>query len=220
MHSRNILDGPLILNEVITWIKKAKRKAFSFKVDFEKAFDSLGWEYLDSVLQQMEFGTKFKRWILGCLSSTRISVLVNGFATAEFGMERGIRQGDPLSPFLFIIAAEGLHMAMEMAKEKGLFQGVKLPHDGPFISHLQHADDVIFMGSWSIENAKNLIRILRCFELSSGLKVNMLKSKIFGFGVQSCELNLVARSLNCFIDSLPFIYLGLPVGASMARSTH
>nr|KAJ0195447.1 hypothetical protein LSAT_V11C700350330 [Lactuca sativa] len=215
-----ILDGPLILNEVIAWLRKSKKKAFVFKVDFEKAFDSLSWEYLDSILQQMDFGAKWRAWIHGCLSSTRVSILINGAATSEFGMERGIRQGDPLSPFLYIIAAEGLHIVMEMAKEQGIFEGIQLPQQGPTISHLQYADDTILMGSWSFENAKNLIRILRCFELSSGLKVNMSKSKLFRFGAQNCELELVARNLNCSIGSLPFIYLGLSVGASMARAVH
>lgn len=146
-----------------------------------------------------------------CLSSARVSVLINGSATTEFGKEQGVRQGDPLSSLLFIIAAEGLHLAMEMAKEKGLFQGIKLPRDGPVISHLQCVDDVIFMGSWSIENAKNLIRILRCFKLSSGLTMSMSKSKLFGFDVQSYHLNLEAPSFNYSIGSLPFIYLGLTV---------
>ncbi|KAL7593363.1 hypothetical protein Lser_V15G33806 [Lactuca serriola] len=217
---RYILDGPLILNETISWLKKCKKKAFAFKVDFEKAFDSLSWGYLDSILEQMNFGTKWWSWIHGCPSSARISVLINGAATSEFSMERGIRQGDPLSPFLFIIVAEGLHIAMEEGKEIGIFEGIKLPSQGPSLSHLQYADDVIFLGSWSIENAKNLIRILRCFELASGLKINMLKSKIYGFGVQGCELELVAWCLNCSIGSIPFIYLGLPIGASMARAVH
>nr|KAJ0200540.1 hypothetical protein LSAT_V11C600316150 [Lactuca sativa] len=187
-------------------MRKSKKKAFTFKVDFEKTFDSLSWEYLDSILQ--------------CLSSARVSVLINKVAMTEFSMECGIRQGDPLSPFLCIIAAEGLHIAMEMAKEKGNFEGIQLPHQGPIISHLQYVHDTIFMGSWSIENAKNLIRILRCFEFSSGLKVNMSKSKLFGFGIQTCELELGARSFNCSVCSLSFIYLGLPIGASMGRTVH
>lgn len=81
---------------------------------------------------------------------------------------------------------------MEEGKEAGIFEGINLSRQGPNISHLQYADDAIFLGSWSIENARNLIRILRCFELASGLKINMLKSKIYGFGVQVCELELVA----------------------------
>nr|KAJ0217427.1 hypothetical protein LSAT_V11C300117800 [Lactuca sativa] len=90
-------------------------------------------------------------------------------------MERGIRQGDSLSPFLFIIAAEVLNVALDMAKQIGAFEGIQLPRQGRTISHLQYADGVIFLGSWSIENAKNLIKILRCFELSSGLKENLSK---------------------------------------------
>nr|KAJ0187389.1 hypothetical protein LSAT_V11C900461260 [Lactuca sativa] len=217
---RNILDGPLILNEVISWLKKNKKKAFIFKVDFEKAFDCISWDFLDSIMQQMEFGDKWRAWIRGCLTSARISVLINGAATKEFRMEWGVRQGDPLSPFLFILAAEGLHVAPESARENGVYSGVQLPRCGPSISHLQYADDVIFLGSWSLENTKNLIRILRCYELASGLNVNMSKSKIYGLGVQSCELELVVCSFNCSIGSFPITYLGLPVGVSMVRETH
>lgn len=217
---RNILDGPLILNEVISWLKKCRKKAFIFKVDFEKAFDCISWDFLESIMQQMNFGDKWRAWIRGCLASAKISVIINGATTKEFRMERGVRQGDPLSLFLFIIAAEGLHVALESAKEKGVYSGVQLPHCGPTISHLQYADDVIFLGSWSLENIKNLIRILRWFKLASGLKVNMSKSKIYGLGVQSCELDLVVRSFCCSIGSFPITYLGLPVGVSMVRETH
>nr|KAJ0225680.1 hypothetical protein LSAT_V11C100033170 [Lactuca sativa] len=180
--NKYILDGPLILNEVIVWLKKNKKVAFAFKVDFEKVFDCLSWEYLDSILQQMEFGDKWQSWIHGCLSFARISVLINGSATSEFGMERGISQGDPLSPFLFIIAVEGLNIALEMAKQSGAFVGIQLPPQGP--------------------------------------KVNMSKSKIVCFDVPNCELELMARYSNCSIGSLPFIYLGLSVGASMARVSY
>nr|KAJ0184913.1 hypothetical protein LSAT_V11C900471370 [Lactuca sativa] len=217
---RNILDGPLIINEVISWLRKSKSKAFLFKVDFEKAFDCLNWKYLDSVMAQMNFGQKWRKWIFGCLSSARASVIINGSASKEFPLRRGVRQGDPLSPFLFILVAEGLNIALEEAKEQGIFKGVQLPNNGPNISHLQYADDAIFLGSWSIQNAKNLVRILRCFELSSCLKVNITKSKLFGIGVREVELEYLSRSVNCSIGNLPFIYLGMPVGASMSRVVH
>nr|KAJ0210611.1 hypothetical protein LSAT_V11C400216830 [Lactuca sativa] len=214
---RYILDGPLIVNEVISWLRKNKAKAFLLKIDFEKAFDCLNWGFLESVMAQMEFGGKWRSWIQGCLSSARASVIVNGSATKKFSMERGIRQGDPLSPFLFILAAEGLNVAMEEVVEQRIFKGISLPRSGPVLSHLQYVDDVIFLGAWSISNAKNLIRILRCFELASGLKINMSKSKIYGIGVNNLEIELLARSIYCSVGCIPFSYLEMPVGAVMSR---
>lgn len=145
----------------------------------------------------MNFGDGWRSWILGCLSSASVSVLLNGSPTAEFKMTRGVRQGDPLAPFLFILAAEGLHQVLESAKNVGVYTGVQLPNDGPLLSHLQYADDAIFFGDWSNQNARNLIRILRCFELASGLRVNLTKSKIYGVSCSATELDVLAKGLNC-----------------------
>lgn len=90
----NILDGPLIVNEILSWAKKDKKKALFFKVDFDKAFDSVNWHYLDSILYQEGFGNRWRFWIRGCLASSRASILINDFPTNEF-FERG-----PVFPFL------------------------------------------------------------------------------------------------------------------------
>ncbi|KAJ9566035.1 hypothetical protein OSB04_002001 [Centaurea solstitialis] len=216
--NRNILDGPLIISEIISWAKASKRKTMILKVDFEKAFDSLSWEFMDDILGQMGFGLKWRSWIKGCLNSASMSVLINGSPTAEFLPKKGVRQGDPLAPFLFIIAAEGLNVAMQEAKEKGVFHGVKLPNNGPILSNLHYADDAIFVGEWSSSNACNLARILRCFHLSSGLKVNFRKSSIVGIGVNDSEISSLAYLLNCKVGSLPLTYLGLPIGARMNKA--
>nr|GEX53544.1 RNA-directed DNA polymerase, eukaryota [Tanacetum cinerariifolium] len=100
---RQILDGPLILNEVISWCKARKEQLLMFKVDFQKAFDSVRWDHLDDILGKFGFGIKWRGWICGCLQSSKDSVLVNGSPTDEFSFHRGARQGDPLSPFLFIL---------------------------------------------------------------------------------------------------------------------
>ncbi|GKA70313.1 reverse transcriptase domain, reverse transcriptase zinc-binding domain protein [Tanacetum coccineum] len=160
-----------------------------FKVDFKKAFDSVNWNFLLSVMRQMGFGIKWRNWIASCLSLASISVLINGYPSKEFKMERGLRHGDPLSPFLFLLVAEAL----------------------------QFADDALFFGIWSRLNVSNLIRILNCFEMSSGLKVNLDKSRIFGVGIPSSEIESVATSLGCAFDHLPFIYLGLHVGKKMRK---
>ena len=107
---RNILDGPLVLNECMAWYRKKNKPLMVFQVDIEKAFDSLRWEYLDEIMEKLGFGLKWRKWIFGCLMNSRASILVNGSPTPEFEIQKGLRQGDPMSPFLFILAMEGLHV--------------------------------------------------------------------------------------------------------------
>ncbi|XP_021979487.1 uncharacterized protein LOC110875597 [Helianthus annuus] len=154
-----------------------------FKVDFEKAYDTISWECLLKNLKLMGFPNRWRRWIDVCLKSGRASVLVNGSPTEEFPLGRGLRQGDPLSPFLFIIALEILDIFMKKAVEGNLFRGITFSNGGPTISHLCYADDVVFMGEWSKLNLKNLNQILRVLFLVTGLKVNMKKSRLYGVGV-------------------------------------
>ncbi|GKD81449.1 putative RNA-directed DNA polymerase, eukaryota, reverse transcriptase zinc-binding domain protein, partial [Tanacetum coccineum] len=123
---RQILDGPLILSEVIEWFKKRRKKMLIFKVDFEKSFDSVSWKYLDFVLHRLGFGSKWRSWIRACLHLSRASILVNGSPTSEFSIKRGLRQGDPLSPFLFILVMEGLHCALSTAVSSNLIHGINL----------------------------------------------------------------------------------------------
>ncbi|GJT35204.1 putative RNA-directed DNA polymerase, eukaryota, reverse transcriptase zinc-binding domain protein [Tanacetum coccineum] len=123
LKGRNILDGPLILNEVMAWYRQRKKALMVFKVDFEKVFDSIRWDYLDLILEKHGFGLKWRTWISGCLKNARASVLINGSLTAEFELFRGLRQGDHLSPFLFILPMEGLHAFMIKADDIGLFRG-------------------------------------------------------------------------------------------------
>lgn len=219
VNNRNILDGPLIVNEVFSWAKRSKRKTFLFKVDFEKAFDSVNWNYLDSIMEQMQFGVTWRHWIRGCLSSSRASVLVNGTPSDEYPISKGVKQGDPLSPFLFILAMEGLNQAINNAKEKGILTGIKLPNS-MVLSHLLYADDAIFVGEWDTRCIKNLSAILKCFHVSSGLKVNFTKSRLFGINTTDMEVLSMAEVLGCSNGAFPFTYLGVPVGANMGLKKH
>ena len=146
-----------------------------------------------------------------------MSVLVNGSPTEEFGMQRGLRQGDPLAPFLFLIVAEGLSALMRMAVSKGLYRGVVIGEIELRVSCLQFADDTIFVGEASIQNVLTVKSILQCFEISSGLKVNFFKSNLTGLNVEEGQLRMFANVLNCNVVKLPFTYLGLPVGANPRR---
>ncbi|XP_042753153.1 uncharacterized protein LOC122195365 [Lactuca sativa] len=119
---KSILDGPIIINEMCSWDKKAKGKMLLFKVDFNKAFGTVKWKFLDHIQMQMGSSERWRGWIQGYLKSSRELILVNSSSKGEFGIGWGIRQGDPLSLFLFITAMEGLNIAMKRACEKGIFK--------------------------------------------------------------------------------------------------
>ncbi|XP_022024154.1 uncharacterized protein LOC110924459 [Helianthus annuus] len=165
----------------------------------------------------MGFPPKWRNWVMGILFAGRGSVLVNGSPTGEFQYKRGLRHGDPLSPFLFIIAMEALHVMMENAKENNIFHGIKLPRNGPYLTRMLYADDSIFIGEWENDNVRNLKRILRIFYLISGLKLNSRKSHLYGVGTSQEDVKNMASFFNCKEGKFPFVYLGLKVGANMNR---
>ncbi|GKA56581.1 RNA-directed DNA polymerase, eukaryota [Tanacetum coccineum] len=151
--NRQILDGPFIINEILARCKHKNQQAMFFKVDFAKAYDSIRWDYLDDVLNAFGFGSRCGPRIQGSLNSGKASVLVNGSPTSEFQFHRGLKQGDPLAPFLFILIMESLHLSFNRAVEAGIFTGLRID-DALTISHLFYADDAIFIGEWSKENLK------------------------------------------------------------------
>ncbi|GJR63456.1 RNA-directed DNA polymerase, eukaryota, reverse transcriptase zinc-binding domain protein [Tanacetum coccineum] len=146
---------------------------------------------------------------------TRSSVLVNGSPTSEFSIKRGLRQGDPLSPFLFIIIMEGLQIILQNAVCSGLIHGAMIGNSGHKLSHLFYADDVVIISEWNRQDMDNIIRVLQVFFLASGLKINVSKSNVFGIGVSSQDIEDMARDAGCGSGSVPFSYLGLPIGVNM-----
>ncbi|GKD65713.1 RNA-directed DNA polymerase, eukaryota, partial [Tanacetum coccineum] len=132
--NRQILDGPFIINELISWCKFKKTKAMMFKGDFKKAFDSVRWDYLDDILNNFCFGVNWRDWIQGCLNSAMGSILVNGSPTSEFKFPKGLKQGDPLSLFLFILVMESLHLSFNNILDASLYKGIQID-DSLTLSH-------------------------------------------------------------------------------------
>ncbi|GKE19112.1 RNA-directed DNA polymerase, eukaryota [Tanacetum coccineum] len=214
--NRQILDGPFILNELMSWCKHKKLKSMIFKIDFEKAFDSVRWDYLDEVLKAFGFGGIWRRWISGCLHNATGSVLVNGSPSSEFCFHKGLKQGDPLSPFLFILIMESLHVSFGKIMDAGLFKGITI-NNSLTISHLFYADDAVFIGEWDASNINTIVNVLKCFNMASGLRINIHKSKLMGIGVHSDEVYNTARIVGCSTFSTPFNYLGVKVGGTMSK---
>ncbi|WJX53700.1 hypothetical protein P8452_39668 [Trifolium repens] len=211
---RNLVEGVVAVNEVIDFAKKSRQRCLIFKVDFEKAYDSVDWGFLDYILRRFGFCDKWRAWMRACVCSGNMSVLVNGCPTEEINIRRGLKQGDPLAPHLFLLVAEGLGALMRKAVEIDRFQPFRVGSARLPVSILQYADDTLCIGEATVENLWALKAVLRGFELASGLKVNFWKSSIIGVNVPNDFMAMAANFLHCRIGVTPFKYLGLPVGAN------
>ena len=167
----------------------------------------------------MGFGSKWIEWIKSCLCSASTSILVNGSPSKEFRNEKGLRQGDPLSPFLFLIASEVLQQMIIEACNQGLFKGIRLYRSGRNLSLLQFADDALIFGKWSRANLITLTRILNVFHDVSGLQINLSKCNLLGIGVSDREINEMAVMIGCRSATFPFSHLGLAVGGNMKKKS-
>ncbi|MCH88013.1 LINE-1 reverse transcriptase like, partial [Trifolium medium] len=179
---RQILDGVMVLNELIDLAKWRKDECLIFKVDFERAYDTVSWKYLENMMIKMGFAEGWLRWMKACIFESTMSVLVNGSPTEDFKVSKGLRQGDPLSPFLFLIAAEGLTGLVKKAVEIGKFHGYNV-HETLQFQILQFVDDTVLVGEGSWDNVWTIKTILRGFQLVSGMKINFVKIKYVEAGV-------------------------------------
>ena len=215
---RQLLHSVLIANETMEEAKRCHKPCLVFKVDYERAYDSISWEFLSCMMKRLGFCHKWISWIEGCFKSATVSALVNGSPTNEFTPQRGLRQGDPLAPLLFNIAAEGLTDLMREALNKNLFTSFLVGKNRESINILQYANDTIFFGEATMKNVKTIKSIMRSFELGSGLKINFAKSSFGAIGKSIQWVKEAADYLHCSILSLPFLYLGIPIGANLRRS--
>nr|KYP70102.1 hypothetical protein KK1_009310 [Cajanus cajan] len=133
-------------------------------------------------------------------------------------MQKGIRHGDLLTPFLFVLVVEGLTSLVKEASNSYLFRGIKVGLKGELVNILQYVDDTIFVGEASVENVRTLKIILQGFELASGLKVNFYKSCLGAIGVGRETLISFAEILHCKLSNILLVYLGIPIGANPRRS--
>lgn len=151
-----------------------------------------------------------------CIYSGSVSVLVNGSPTVDFNIEKGLRQGDPLAPFLFLIVAEGLSRLVRSTVNRGVFMGYSVNENISF-PILQFADGTILLCEATWANLWATKMIFRTFEMVSGLRVNFFKNSLFGINIEDHFLNCASEFLSCCIGALPFKFLGIPVAANPRR---
>lgn len=184
---RQIYDNILIAHEIVHSLRTNKNISQSFmmiKTDMSKAYDRVEWNFLYDILQALGFRNRWISWIMGCVTSVTFSVLINGQPFGLIHPERGIRQGDPLSPFLFILCTEALIHIFNQAANQNKISGIQFHSSGPVINHLLFADDSFFICKANKEECNELMNCLHKYEVISGQIINKEKSDI-SFGSKS-----------------------------------
>ena len=146
------------------------------KIDLSKAYDRVSWTYLRVLLSKMGFFEPFITWVMSSLSSVSFLVLINGAASSFFKAGRGLRQGCPLAPLLFLIIAEGLSRALYCAKDGGVYRGISFGNDIS-LSHVLFLDDIGMVTDGFEQYLSSLYEILLVYCKASGMQIN--ENKIY-----------------------------------------
>ena len=205
-----LIHGPVaITQEVLHSVKLLKKSALILKLDLTKAFDRVNWTYIRLLLLQIGVPLVGVNWIMGCITSANFAVIVNGAPSSFFPASRGIRQGCPLSPLLFILVIEGLSLLIADAKRNGLIKGIKIS-DHLAITHLLFVDDVILFGMGTFEDWIAFKVILDTFCKASGMMINLNKSCFLHSDVNDAVLRRITDIMPYHSAHLHlgFTYLG------------
>nr|XP_016438289.1 PREDICTED: uncharacterized protein LOC107764248 [Nicotiana tabacum] len=163
----------------------------------------------------MGFAERWISWIKFCISTVKFSILINGSPVGFFSSQRGLRHGDPISPFLFILIMEGLNNFFRTAKANNMIRGFRVnfrESDHLEITHLQYADDTLVFCDASRDQMLLLRVVFILFEAISGLHINWNKSFIYPVN-EVMDIHSLVRILGRRIGVLPTVYLGMPLGA-------
>lgn len=178
---RNIHDNIVIVNEMIHSMRRKKgRKGYmAIKVDLEKAYDRMSWNYLEKVLEELKCPQAMRTRILACVNTVSTKITWHGEKMEEFKPSRGLRQGDPVSPYLFVLGMEKLtHLILDRVRDKK-WKGMRAGGRGPIITHMMFADDLVLFAEADQTNIETVLKCLQDFGAMSGHRVSSEKTVVY-----------------------------------------
>lgn len=213
IHGRQIFHNVSIVQDLVgSYNRKSTPPCCMLKVDIRKAYDSVEWGFLHEMMMALNFPKKFVDWVMACVTTASYSLCVNGASYGFFQGERGLRQGDPMSPLLFVICMEYLsRLLMYAGLQKNYlfhYRCKKLA-----LNHLVFADDLIIFSKGDYDSILWNLRSLATFAASSGLCANAGKSAIYSCNMDRSILDRIIQETGYSEDTLPFSYLGVKISA-------
>ncbi|CAN1817498.1 Putative ribonuclease H protein At1g65750 [Linum perenne] len=215
---RMIQDNIIIVHEVLHSFKTNpnRRQDLCLKLDMRKAYDLVEWDCLLSLLQAQGFSEKWRSWIASCISTVKFEILFNGQPLESFNPTRGIRQGDPLSPFLFILMTNALSFLINRSVNSNILKGIKLNKRGPKLTHCLFADDTIIFGEATIQEVNNIMDTINKYGNYTGQEINNAKSAVYFSKAVSLDLQKeITDHIGC--TTAKSNYLGIPTEWGNAR---
>ncbi|RVX07677.1 putative mitochondrial protein [Vitis vinifera] len=207
-------DSILIAHEVLHFLKRKREGRIGYaalKIDISKAYDKLEWNYLFVVLEVMGFSSKWLEWMRMCVCTVSYKVVFGGELLGPIYPTRGLRQGDPLSPYLFILAAEGLSALLKQGERCGVLHGCSVARGAPTVSHLFFVDDSYLFFKATESESRSLKQILLRYQNLSSQEINLNKSAlIFSRNTDDVVKRGICSILQVEEQVDPGIYLGMP----------
>ncbi|KAL2922482.1 LINE-1 reverse transcriptase-like protein [Bienertia sinuspersici] len=219
VHGRYIVHNIMVCQDLVrTYGRKNNTPSCMIKLDLRKAYDTVDWNFIEEMLQELNFPKAFTEWVIECISTPSFSLVLNGSSYGHFKSYRGLRQGDPLSPLLFVVGMEYLSRTLNRLNEDPEFK-LHPRCKGIQLTHMCFADDLIMCCRGEKKSVDRILQAFNVFSNTSSLQANNSKVELFTSGMKEEEVQQIIAESGFKRGKLPFKYLGVPIRSKRVNAS-